>query len=172
MKKGLIHIYCGCGKGKTTCAFGLALRALGRGFKVLAVQFCKDGTSGELEALKKSGLDFTFCEGFKPESNFKAENPAKAYENDVLTCFEQMAERSRDYDMLILDELTWGIYYKAVTIDAVAEFLKNKPEHLEVIITGRYPPDEILALADYVTEMKLVKHPFEKGIPAREGIEM
>lgn len=177
MKKGLIHVYYGDGKGKTTCAFGLALRALGHGFKVLAVQFCKDGSSGELKALQKSGLSFTLLDGFEPSGSFKAEQKCTceaktAYENEISSAFAHMSDICKDYDMLILDELTWGIYYNAVTCEAVVDFLKNKPAHLEVIITGRYPPDEILALADYATEMKLIRHPFDSGIAARCGIEL
>ncbi len=177
MTKGLIHVYYGEGKGKTTCAFGLALRALGHGFKVLAVQFCKDGSSGELKALQSSGLSFTLLDGFEPSGSFKAEYKGScaaktAYENEISSAFSHMLDICKDYDMLIMDELTWGIYYNAVDCETVVDFLKNKPAHLEVVITGRYPPHEILAIADYATEMKLIKHPFDKGVEARHGIEL
>ena len=177
MKKGLIHIYCGDGKGKTTAAFGLALRALGRNFRVLPVQFCKDGTSGELEALRSSGLDFTFLEGFKPSGSKREEDKNTcarftSYDSDVQESFDRAVNISSNYDMLILDELTWGIFHGAVSLESVLEFLDNKPEGLEVVITGRKPHKMLVERADYVSQIDCVKHPYEQGVPARKGIEL
>ena len=169
MEKGLIHIYCGDGKGKTTAAMGLAIRAAGREKKVFITQFLKSGRSGELISLDKLKEYITFLPG-KPVNKFvwnmndEEKNEAK---KEHTARFKEIVEvmKTKQYDLLILDELI-------ATINNVIDFLENKPETLEVVMTGRNPNEELIKLANYVTEMKCIKHPFEEGIPSRIGIEL
>ena len=176
MEKGLIHIYCGDGKGKTTAAMGLAIRAAGREKKVFITQFLKSGKSGELVSLEKLKEYITFLPG-RPVNKFvwnmndeekmeaKREHTARFKEiKDII--------KNEDYDLLILDEIIATINNGFIELNEVIDFLKNKPETLEVVMTGRDPKPELIELANYVTEMKCIKHPFEEGIPSRIGIEM
>lgn len=171
---GLIHIYCGDGKGKTTAAIGQAVRAAGRGKKVLAARFLKTDDSGEVSVLQNiSGItvipcDRTFGFVFRMKEEEKAE-AAQYFTERFRKSIRQAIDGG--CDMLILDEIMASCNYGMVPEEEVIAFLKNKPEKLEVIMTGRGPSEELMELADYVTEMKMVKHPFTKGIPAREGIE-
>lgn len=178
MDKGLIHLYHGDGKGKTTAAIGLAMRVAGYGKRVLFAQFLKDDQSGEVAVLKEMPrvLYFSDCDmpkGFYHNMNEEQKqalciSQRKLFENMRQSLFSISPE---EVGLLVLDELTyvysWGILDK----EDVLSFLKNKPETLEIVITGRNPGRELLDLADYVTEMKMKKHPFSKGIPARKGIE-
>ena len=176
MEKGLIHIYCGDGKGKTTAAMGLAIRAAGREKKVFITQFLKSGKSGELVSLEKLKEYITFLPG-RPVNKFvwnmndeekmeaKREHTARFKEiKDII--------KNEDYDLLILDEIIATINNGFIELNEVIDFLKNKPETLEVVMTGRNPKEELIELANYVTEMKCIKHPFEEGIPSRIGIEL
>ena len=176
MEKGLIHIYCGDGKGKTTAAMGLAIRAAGREKKVFITQFLKSGKSGELVSLEKLKEYITFLPG-KPVNKFvwnmndeekmeaKREHTARFKEiKDII--------KNEDYDLLILDEIIATINNGFIELNEVIDFLKNKPETLEVVMTGRDPKEELIELANYVTEMQCIKHPFKEGIPSRVGIEL
>ncbi|WP_133014521.1 cob(I)yrinic acid a,c-diamide adenosyltransferase [Clostridium cuniculi] len=176
MEKGLIHIYCGDGKGKTTAAMGLAIRAAGREKKVFITQFLKSGKSGELVSLEKLKEYITFLPG-RPVNKFvwnmndeekmeaKREHTARFKEiKDII--------KNEDYDLLILDEIIATINNGFIELNEVIDFLKNKPETLEVVMTGRDPKEELIELANYVTEMKCIKHPFKEGIPSRVGIEL
>lgn len=176
MEKGLIHIYCGDGKGKTTAAMGLAIRAAGREKKVFITQFLKSGKSGELVSLEKLKEYITFLPG-RPVNKFvwnmndeekmeaKREHTARFKEiKDII--------KNEDYDLLILDEIIATINNGFIELNKVIEFLKNKPETLEVVMTGRDPKEELIELANYVTEMQCIKHPFKEGIPSRVGIEL
>ena len=176
MEKGLIHIYCGDGKGKTTAAMGLAIRAAGREKKVFITQFLKSGKSGELVSLEKLKEYITFLPG-KPVNKFvwnmndeekmeaKKEHTARFKEiKDII--------KNEEYDLLILDEIIATINNGFIELNEIIEFLKNKPETLEVVMTGREPKEELIELANYVTEMKCIKHPFKEGIPSRVGIEL
>ena len=171
--KGLIHLYEGYGKGKTTAAVGLSVRAAGAGMKVLFVQFSKDGTSSEIksfEALENIetafvATNFGFYKYMKDETKEEAEN---AYTDLFRAAIQKAAEEK---DMLVLDEVTSAIRNRLIPKDEVIRFLKEKPEELEVVLTGRDPIPELVELADYVTEMKKVKHPYDQGILARIGIE-
>ncbi|MDI6600810.1 MAG: cob(I)yrinic acid a,c-diamide adenosyltransferase [Thermoanaerobacteraceae bacterium] len=175
MKKGLIQVYTGDGKGKTTAAIGLGVRAVGRGYKVAMIQFLKAMETGELKSLERISGNFKvyrfegttkfFWEANDEEKEMMRKCERKAFEFAKELC------NSGNIDILILDEIMLAMYNKLLTVDEVCEFLKNKPENIEIILTGRYAPQEILDAADLVTEMRLIKHPFEKGIPAREGIE-
>ena len=172
--RGCVHIYCGDGKGKTSSAVGLAVRASGRGKKVLIVRFLKTEDSGEVEVLRKiPGITVTPCDrtfGFVFRMNEEQKREAGAYfqsrfENAVKTAVED------GVDLLVLDEILASCHYGMVREDDVAEFLRNRPAEMEVVLTGRDPSDRLIALADYVSEIKMVKHPYTQGIGAREGIE-
>lgn len=171
---GLIHIYCGDGKGKTTAAVGLAVRCAGRGNKVLLVQFLKSRDSGELYSLAKL-LDIEVMRG-KESKKFtfqmnEEEKHALLIEHNKM--FEQVLAKIKNggYSLLILDEVIGALNAKVFEMPKLIEFLRHKPENLEVVLTGRNPAPELVEIADYVSEMRKVKHPMDKGIMAREGIE-
>lgn len=171
---GLIHIYCGDGKGKTTAAVGLAVRCAGRGNKVLLVQFLKSRESGELYSLAKLP-DIEVMRG-KESKKFtfqmnEEEKHALLIEHNKM--FEQVLAKIKNggYSLLILDEVIGALNAKVFEMPKLIEFLRHKPENLEVVLTGRNPAPELVEIADYVSEMRKVKHPMDKGIMAREGIE-
>lgn len=171
---GLIHIYCGDGKGKTTAAVGLAVRCAGRGNKVLLVQFLKSRDSGELYSLAKLP-DIEVMRG-KESKKFtfqmnEEEKHALLIEHNKM--FEQVLTKIKNggYSLLILDEVIGALNAKVFEMPKLIEFLRHKPENLEVVLTGRNPAPELVEIADYVSEMRKVKHPMDKGIMAREGIE-
>lgn len=174
MKKGLVHIYCGDGKGKTTAATGLAVRAAGSGMKVLFVRFLKNENSGELAVLDQIPKidvihlhqDFGFVFQMTEEEKLEAK---RVYSNLWKEAVKRAAEE--DYDMLVVDEFMAAYHYEFIEHDDALSFLKNRPEKLEVVLTGRDPAPEIQELADYISEIRKIKHPFEQGIPARRGIE-
>ncbi len=172
--QGLIHVYTGDGKGKTTASVGLGIRAAGRDFKVIMVQFLKSSDTGELKIIEK--LDnfevhrFERTRGFFWTLNDKEKlelqediDKAMEFVNDILT--------SGDCDLLILDEVMGSIKNKLIDVDRLVDMLKNRKPHIEVVLTGRNVPSEIVEIADYVSEINPIKHPFDKGIPARRGIE-
>ena len=171
---GVIHIYCGDGKGKTTAAVGLAVRCAGRGNKVLLVQFLKSRDSGELYSLAKLP-DIEVMRG-KESKKFtfqmnEEEKHALLIEHNKM--FEQVLAKIKNggYSLLILDEVIGALNAKVFEMPKLIEFLRHKPENLEVVLTGRNPAPELVEIADYVSEMRKVKHPMDKGIMAREGIE-
>ena len=169
---GLIHIYCGDGKGKTTAALGLALRAAGSGKRVLLLQFFKDGKSAEFAALahvpgievvrqtRTFGFSWTLTEQEREEAH-------SCYSALMENAFRQGA----DFDLLVLDEAMSACTTGMVDEARLLELLDEKPEELEVVLTGRNPSQALLDAADYVTEMKKIKHPFDRGVAARPGIE-
>lgn len=169
---GLIHIYCGDGKGKTTAAMGLALRCAGSGRKVLLLQFLKDGKSSEFASLAHvpdiETIPQTRAFGFSWTLTPEEKAEAGAYYTGLL---EEAFRRAADFDLLILDEALGACTAGMVEEARLLALLAEKPERTEVVLTGRGPSQALLDRADYVTEMKMVKHPFEKGVPAREGIE-
>lgn len=171
-EKGLVHIYCGDGKGKTSAAIGLAVRAAGRGKKVLISRFLKTDNSGEVMILKEiPGITVIPCEksfGFLFRMNEEQKKEAASYYQEQFEKTVKMAER---YDLLILDEMMASISGKMVPEERVLQFLQEKPENLEVVLTGRNPSDRLKEEADYISEILAVRHPYEQGIPAREGIE-
>lgn len=169
MDKGLVHLYCGDGKGKTTAAMGLALRALGQGMQVVVVQFLKNGTSGELEPLKKLGAAvYSGQPGAKFTFQMNAEEKALATKENNARLAEALQQPC---DLLILDEIcaarNSGMVDEALAKQAVLE----RPQHREVVLTGRNPEAWMVEAADYITEMQPRRHPYEQGIPARKGIE-
>ncbi|MDP8012043.1 MAG: cob(I)yrinic acid a,c-diamide adenosyltransferase [Thermoplasmata archaeon] len=164
----MIQIYTGNGKGKTTAAFGLAMRAKGRNKKVGIIQFAKPEESGEFISAKNLGIDVYHF----GHPGFIIKKPRNEDYNQAKIAWEKAKEMiSGDYEIIILDELNIALYYDLLDVNSIIDFLKIYKEKKEIIITGRYAKNELLDLADLVTEMNLVKHYFEKGIYAREGIE-
>jgi cob(I)alamin adenosyltransferase len=168
----MIHVYTGDGKGKTTAALGLALRALGHGFKIYIMQFMKgDIDYGELKSTAKiDGI--TLVQGGRADF-VNPDDPDPVDLEYARKAFEQAksAVMSGDYHMVILDELNITTAWKLLPLEEVIELIKSKPEDVELILTGRYAPEEFIDLADYVTEMKEIKHPFDLGCDSRDGIE-
>lgn len=171
-KKGLVIVNTGDGKGKSTAAFGVMLRAWGRDMKVCVIQFMKAETAtfGEHRAAKKMDIEFISSgDGFTWTSKDLDESAAKARNGWQLA---QEKISSGDYDIVILDEMTYPLTFEWLNTDEVLDWLRaNKPDALHLIITGRDAPPALIDYADLVTEMKLVKHPFDEGIKAQPGIE-
>ena len=170
---GLIHIYCGDGKGKTTASVGLSVRAAGYGRKVLFAQFFKHGNSSEIKILESlDNVTTDICRthhGFYKRMN---EEQRMLAQQDYSTLLEDALENAKEnYGLLVLDEVISACNYGTVDEEKLIAFLQNKPEELEVVLTGRNPSEALLAMADYVTEMKKQKHPYDRGIKARPGIE-
>ncbi|WP_227766124.1 cob(I)yrinic acid a,c-diamide adenosyltransferase [Zhaonella formicivorans] len=173
LEKGLVQVYTGNGKGKSTASFGLAVRAVGGGLKVYIIQFLKTGIDyGEIVALSRFEPELCiksfgrkgFIRGTGPtDQDFQLAEEAFALARQVA--------REGKVDLLILDEINTALYFKLLKLEEVLDFLAHKPEDLEVVLTGRYAPQEIIEAADLVTEMRMIKHPYEKGIAARKGIE-
>jgi cob(I)alamin adenosyltransferase len=172
LEQGLVQVYTGNGKGKTSAAFGLALRAIGRGLKVYVVQFIKGGFDyGELYVVDR--LPNLKLKAFG-RGEFVTETPPGKEDVELAQealAFAEQVVKNGEYDIVILDEVNVALYLKLINLDSILELIKNKPKQVELILTGRYAPSEIIETADLVTEMKEVKHPFNKGYKAREGIE-
>ncbi len=173
MKKGLLMVYTGDGKGKTTSALGMALRSAGHGLKVCVVQFIKGSWKyGELEAMKRFDAEIDFHvmgRGFTFKSDDLEKDRALALE--AWECV-QLAMFSGEYHLVILDEFTYLLNYGMVDLAPVLDVLAQKPDGLHVAITGRGAPAPLIAAADLVTEMREIKHPFkDAGIMAQKGIE-
>ena len=174
MKTGLVHIYCGNGKGKTTCAMGLCTRAAGYGYKVFIYQFMKNNKTSERKVLEKES-NVTFVDGLEMEKfSFQmTEEEKEERRRFYLEQFQKvtkLAEEER-YQVLFLDEIIYTIGAGLFEEQVLVDYLKNKPEDLEVILTGQNPGEAVVALADYVSEIKKVKHPYDKGMASRAGIE-
>jgi len=170
---GLIIVNTGNGKGKTTAAFGLALRAAGHGIKVLILQFMKGQKNiGEIEALTKSNLPIKIKRFGRPGFvQSRACEPLDIYLADKgLKYFRDVLLHS-DYGMIILDEILVAINFELLKEKALREILEMRPPHIHIILTGRNASDLILDMADLVTEMKEIKHPYKMGIKAQVGIE-
>jgi len=172
LEQGLIQVYTGDGKGKTTAAIGLAMRAIGKGFKVYMVQFLKGRHYGEVETAKRlsdsfvlvqSGLD-TFVKKGEPS----AEDLRLAHEGLELA---RKAITGGEYDIVILDEINVAVELGVLTLDEILPVIDAKPDTVELVLTGRYAPAEFCERADLITEMKNVRHCYDKGVALREGIE-
>lgn len=173
--KGLIHIYTGDGKGKTTAAIGAGIRALGRGRKVLMVQFLKGWETGEVFTLKKLEPSFTLKRSeeeikFPWQMDGKEKIRAAFIQGQLLEYAVGHMEDS-NFDFIILDEIMACINLGFVDLDPVVKMLEGKPRNVEIIMTGRDAPLSLVERADYVSEIQNVKHPMDDGITARKGIE-
>lgn len=172
MEQGFVHIYFGDGKGKTTAALGLALRCAGRGFRVGYTAFLKNGDSGEF----LQSLPFTvFKPGCKTDfwcrMNEVQRREVSAESAERLEYVFEKAD-SQSYDMLVLDEVLDAAEVGCITYERLAELLSGRKKGLEVVMTGRRAPQILCDAADYITEMKNIKHPYSRGIAARKGIEL
>ena len=169
---GLVHLYCGEGKGKTSAAVGLSVRAAGRGKRVLFAQFFKDGSSGEIASLRcLPTVTVRHCP--MTDERFARMNETERAEARRTggTFLTELLEEAAGYDLMVLDEAVSAFRRRIAEEAVLLAFLKSKPEELEVVLTGRNPSPELMAAADYITEMTKIKHPFDRRIPAREGIE-
>lgn len=170
IEKGLVQVYTGDGKGKTTASLGLAFRALGHNFKIYVIQFMKGKINyGELLSAEKIP-NITIKQFGRPDFVNK-KNPAQVDIEFAKKALEHAQLKINEVDILILDEINVALDYKLIKLEDVLELIKNKPNNLELVLTGRYAPKEILEIADLVTEMKEIKHPYQNGIQARKGIE-
>jgi cob(I)alamin adenosyltransferase len=172
--KGLIHVYCGYGKGKTTAALGLALRASGGGKKVVIVQFLKSSNTSELSSLKLlpniTVLRGTAAKGFVRDMTAEQLEATKRIQNANLSKAIELV-RTGGCDLLILDEALDAFQLGLLDDDLFLSVVYKKPDALELVITGHKPEEQIISCADYVTEMVKIKHPYDLGIKARKGIE-
>ena len=174
LKKGMVQIYTGEGKGKTTAAFGLALRAAGNGFRVAIFQFLKaEGSmTGEL-ALAEKFKNVSIFRNDQTHPMFSKKVKMEDLKHNAELLYIEAREKilSGKYDLVVLDEINNCMFGGLVNIKEVLKMMEEKPEHVEIILTGRSVPPEIVKNADLVTEMLKIKHPFEKGVDARKGIE-
>jgi cob(I)alamin adenosyltransferase len=169
--KGLVLVNTGNGKGKTTAALGLLLRAWGRGMRVVMLQFIKAKTAnwGEIRGAKKMGVEIIpLGDGFTWTSKDVEHDRALAQE-----CWRQCRERieSGEYDVVIMDEMTYCFGFGWLELEEVLEVLRNRRPDMHVVITGRDAPQELIDFADLVTEMREIKHPYKLGIKAQPGVE-
>ncbi len=172
-RKGLICVFTGNGAGKSSAAFGLALRASGQGLKVLILQFMKlNNNIGELKALEESTLPIRL-EQHGHRGFFKTRT---CETKDILLASRgmeafRMALESDRYDMIILDEINVAVYFGLVDWGELRWLIEEKPPRLHLVLTGRNAQPELVEMADLVTEMQELKHPYQKGVPAQAGIE-
>lgn len=173
LKKGYIQIYTGNGKGKTTAAIGQAVRAAGAGMKSYIIQFMKEYPYSELNSLRYLSEWITIEQKGGDEFVYKKELPSKADKMKAVNALKKAEEKmlGGTYDIIILDEILVSIYFKLISKDEVVAFIKKKPESIELILTGRYCPEEIIELADLVTEMNEIRHYYTDGVVSRKGIE-
>jgi cob(I)alamin adenosyltransferase len=174
IEHGLVHVYTGDGKGKTTAALGLALRALGWGFRVMMIQFIKGYDKlGEIRFAQQYNENFNIRQ-------FALDMSRNIDEQKVLTRHQEADEamkyaeetvKSGVFDLIILDELAIAVHYGLIDLDRVLNLIKEKPESVELVITGRNAPPELIQAADYATEMLLIQHPYQNGVQARLGVD-
>lgn len=179
LKRGLVQVYTGKGKGKTTAAWGQAMRASGQGLKVAIIQFFKGKGSGvprsswrgagEARMAKKLKLDvYSFC---PVHPSFGGERKKSKKECNKAILFAKEMIQSKKYDLIILDEINIAMKDRLIEVNEVLDLIKKKPKEVELILTGRGAPEKITESADLVTEMREIKHPYQKGIKGRRGIE-
>lgn len=175
LKNGYVQIYTGNGKGKTTAAVGLAVRAAGNGYNVFMVQFLKGSKTGEIEAAKKMAPFFNIFRFEKKRGFFWTLNSEEKYElkQEVQKAYEFCMEALKEEkcDILIMDEVMGALSNELISEKQLLELIDKKPGNIELILTGRNAPIAIIDKANLVTEMKDIKHYFNEGVPSREGIE-
>lgn len=170
-KKGLLILYTGHGKGKTTAAFGMAYRAMGRGWKVAVVQYIKGKwmTGERLFSAKQELLDLhVMGEGFTWESADISRDQAAA---EAAWAQSRALISAGEHPLVILDEITYALHYGWLKLDEVRAVLLERPPHVSVVLTGRHAPPQLIEDADLVTEMQAIKHPYAKGIAAQQGLD-
>jgi len=167
---GKVHIYTGNGKGKTTAALGLALRAIGAGYKVYIIQFLKSQDYSELKSLKPLKKVTLKRFGQKSFIYSKGNKVDNSEAKKALTWSKKII-KSNKFNVVILDEVFLATWFRLVKVGDLVKLIKSKPKNVELVLTGRKASPQIIKLADYVTEMKEVKHPYQKGLQARKGIE-
>jgi cob(I)alamin adenosyltransferase len=173
LKQGFVQIYTGNGKGKSTAAIGQAVRAAGFGLKTYIAQFMKEYPYNELNSLKHLSEWITIEQFGGDEFVYKKELPGEEELAKAKKGLQKAREKmlSGEYDLIILDEAIVAIYFKLIQTGELIEFIKIKPQNVELILTGRYSPEKLIELADLVTEMREIKHYYQKGITSRRGIE-
>ncbi len=175
LKEGLVIVYTGKGKGKTTAALGLALRAVGYDHKVCMIQFIKGSWHyGEMSSSKRLEPEFELTavgRGFVGIMDDKT--PAEEHKRIAIEALHVAQEKisSKKYDIVILDEVNYAVNLGLVSLDDVLELVRRKPENVNLVLTGNYAKDELIELADLVTEMREIKHPFKLGFKAKKGID-
>jgi cob(I)alamin adenosyltransferase len=172
LEKGFVQVYTGNGKGKTSAAFGLAVRAAGRGLKVYIIQFIKGGFDyGELYIVDK--IPNLALRAFGRGKFITAKPPDKEDVRLAKRALQLAKEivRSGEYDIVVLDEINVALNLKLISLEEVLNLIGCKPRHVELILTGRNAPDQIIEAADLVTDMREIKHPFREGYEPRKGIE-
>ncbi|OGO16011.1 MAG: cob(I)yrinic acid a,c-diamide adenosyltransferase [Chloroflexi bacterium RBG_16_48_7] len=169
MTKGLVQVYTGDGKGKTTAALGLALRACGHGMSVIFIQFVKGIPTGE-HAFVSRYHPFEIAQIGKGDCFTKDTNILESEARETIQ-FAREQIVSNKYDLVILDEILIALHIKLLSMNDVMDLIDQKPESVELVMTGRNAPQEIIDRADLVTEMRMIKHPFSTGVAGRRGIE-
>jgi cob(I)alamin adenosyltransferase len=173
MKRGYIQIYTGNGKGKTTAALGIAIRAAGHGLRTGIIQFMKNFPYGELRSLERFADTITIQrfgnDRFVLEKTSPSASDIRQTKNGLNAAVEMMHDAS--YDIIILDEICVALYFKLVSTEQVLQIMQAKLQQLELILTGRYCPEALIEKADLVTKMIEVKHYYQTGVSARSGIE-
>lgn len=175
MEKGLVHVYCGDGKGKTTSAIGLGIRAIGNNLKVIMIQFLKNNNTGECRALATLEPQFKVFH-FEKERGFtwtltEEEKEELKNEIEIALKFAKKVIDTEECDILILDEVLGAIEAGFVNANELCSLIDEKSEYVELVLTGRNVPDEIAQRADYISQIEAVKHPVNRGIMARKGVE-
>ena len=170
-KKGIVMLFTGNGKGKTTASLGAGMRAAGHGARVFMIQFMKGRLYGEIAA--SASIDGFTIEQHGRDEFVDPESPEKIDVELARKGWNRALEviESEDPDLLILDEINIAISFGLIDVEEVLKMIINRPEELDIILTGRYAPDELIELADTVTEMKEIKHHYNSGIQMRKGIE-
>ncbi len=171
--KGYVQVYTGNGKGKTTAALGLAFRAMGCGLKTYIGQFMKGQRYGELEAVKMVA-EYITIEQYGKDTFTKIKDSPEAEDVQIARTGLARAREamlSHKYDIIVLDEITTAHYFRLITFEEIMEMIADKPDGVELVLTGRYAPKKLIAVADLVTEMVEVKHYFQNGTITRDGIE-